>query len=405
MYYMENKDTGEIFSSVGAILSGQVRFDCTGKQKDALNKAITETYGIEKPQLLPISLVNVEVVPVFAGGTLGITSDGEATFPTTVQIGSSVVYNVANGSGKFAQLFANTVAAGGGDGSANPDFALQIYGDAELVGDPWVVEMEADLKQVWNYSRAKFGVEARIGWFDMTADFEKIMQDLQKDGHLKIRYIEGSLDNKNPGLQLFEQGKVLFEALNQQISEGEGLFKMEPNPAPPSPPPDGEGGPVLPWSVSINASYQESVFTQKIHYENRLEYLGRTLRSMPSSIVLAVSCGGDNKRLFFDLTAPNAPCITDAKVKAMQARLRVEKAKQTEVVQDASKALNEKKISLSTYNTVMSYLQNNSLTEDLDTEEGAPLQLGYSRKTMRLKTYRPKRANYRDILNRLELVA
>jgi hypothetical protein len=178
-------------------------------------------------------LRNTEIVPVFASQVLGIGSDGEATFPTIAQVGSSVSYSVGNGSGRFAQLFANVVAKGGGEGIANPDFSLIIYGEIEMVADPWVVEIEADLSAVWDYSRAKFGAEARIGWFNFTTELEDVMQELQKDEKLSIKYIEGSPDLKDPGNQLFEQGKVLFEAINAQISAGDGLFKLEPNPTPP----------------------------------------------------------------------------------------------------------------------------------------------------------------------------
>jgi len=368
-YYSQNPDTEEISSQVGAILSGQVIFDVANAQKRDLEIKIEEIYGIANPKLIPFMLLNTEVVPVFASQVLGIESDGQATFPTVVQTGSSVAYSVGNGSGKFAQLFANVVAKGGSEGIANPDFALSIYGDIELAADPWVVEIEADLSQVWEFTRAKFDAEAKIGWFSLTTSFEDVMQEMQKQDIVKIKYIEGSPDLKDPGNQLFEQGKLLFEAINAQVTAGDGLFKLEPNPVPPEPPPG--GGSVLPWGVTINASYQRSHFKQEISLKRRLEYSGRVLRTMPSSIVLAISCGPTTEKHFFDLMDMENPCITQTKIDAMNDRLDVERKAQNKVVEAASGDLDNGKIDNPTYDRVMDYLQNNSLTEDVEQEATA----------------------------------
>lgn len=363
-YYAENPDTGEINSLVGATISGQVIFDNTSAERERLINEIVSVYGIDKPRLTPMRLLNTSVLPVFASKTLGVADDGESTFPAIAEIGSSVVYNVANGRGKFAQLFANVVAAGG-EGLPNPDFALSIEGDVDYVADPWKVVIKADLQQVWQFVREQFSVSAQIGWFNLGgASYEKVMQDLQKNQIVTIKYTEGSPDNKNPGVQLFEQGKLLFEAINQQISAGEGLFKLEPNPDPP-PPPKG-GGSILPWSFSVSGSYQSQYFKQSIHWERELEYSGRALRRSPSSIVLAVSCGPSTKGYFYDLADPSTPCITKEKMTRMQDRLKLEKEKQTVVVKAASKDLNDNKISNKDYDRVMGYLQNNSLSEDVE---------------------------------------
>lgn len=372
-YYAENHDTGEINSLVGATIAGQVIFDNTSAERDRLRKEIIDVYGIAKPRLSPIRLLNTSVVPVFAKQTLGVADDGEATFPQIAEVGSSIVYNIANGRGKFAQLFANVVAAGG-EGAANPDFALSIEGDVDYVADPWKVIIKADLKQVWSFVREQFSASAQIGWFNLGgASYEKVVQDLQKNQIVTIKYIEGSPDNKNPGLQLFEQGKLLFEAVNQQISAGEGMFKLEPNPDPP-PPPKG-GGSILPWSFSVSGSYQSSYFKQEVHWERELEYSGRALRRSPSSIVLAVSCGPDTKRYFYDLSDPTSPCITKEKMDKMQGRLKAEKERQTVVVKAASKELSDDKISNQDFDRVMGYLQNNSLSEDVVSKSAAASSL------------------------------
>ena len=362
-YFAEDGSNGQINSLVGATVSGVTTFDLTGPQKEELRTAISQTYDIEKPKvkLLPMRLLNVQVDPVFAKKTLGVASDGEFTFPSIVQVGSSVAFNVANGAGKFAQLFANSVAAGGGPGVASPNFALNIYADVELVADPWVVEITAKLDQVWEYTRMAFEAKAQIGWFNLDTSLEKIMQDLQKKEIVTIKYIEGTYDKNSPGLQLFEQGKAIFDELNKQISAGEGLFKIEPNPAPPAPP-EG-GGPVQPWSIQLNASYQSSFFQQKIEKQIRLEYAGRTLRSTVAGIALAVSCGPATKQFFYDLGDPDEPCITKAKVDLMQARLEAEQKAQNVVVTSASKDLDKGTINPDEYSIVMRYLQQNSLTE------------------------------------------
>lgn len=363
-YFARNPDTDEISSQVGAILSGQVIFDVANAQKRELEQKITEIYDVTAPKLVPFMLLNTEIVPVFASQVLGIASDGEATFPTVAQIGSSVAYSVGNGSGRFAQLFANVVAKGGSVGIANPDFALNIYGQIEMAADPWVVEIEADLRQVWEFTRAKFDAEARIGWFSLTASFEDVMQEMQKQDIVTIKYIEGSPDLKDPGNQLFEQGKVLFEAINAEVSAGEGLFKLEPNPTPPDPP--AGGGSVLPWGVTVNASYQKSFFKQEIKRTRRLEYSGRVLRTMPSSIVLAVSCGSSTEKYFYDLMDMENPCITQSKIDGMNERLAAERKAQNKVVEAAAHDLDKGAIDNPTFDQVMAYLQNNSLTEDIE---------------------------------------
>jgi len=398
-YYTEDAATGVITSLVGATMSGQVIFDLAGAQRDALSKQIAETYGIPKPKLIPMRLSNSKVEAVFASKTLGITADGESTFPTIAQIGSSVLYNVANGSGKFAQLFANVVAAGGEVGIANPDFGMNVYGDVELVADPWKVLIKANLKQVWEFVRARFEVSAQIGWFNLgSSSYESVMQDLQKSNIVTIKYIEGSADLKDPGNQLFEQGKLLFEAVNKEISAGEGLFKLEPNPEPPKAPPG--GGTVLPWSFSVNGSYQKNFFKQDINWERELEYQGRILRRIPSSIVLAVSCGGAFSKFFFDLSDPSTPCITAAKIAGMQKRLKEEKAAQNAVVKGASKDLNEDRIGPKTYDQVMNYLQKNSLTEDEDSLGGNTARVGRDGRMSRARTYQFGGIGYQDILAR-----
>ena len=396
-YYTEDAATGVITSLVGATMSGQVIFDLAGAQRDALSKQIAETYGIPKPKLIPMRLSNSYVVPVFASKTLGISTDGESTFPNIAQIGSSILYNVANGSGKFAQLFANIVAAGGDEGIANPDFGMTVYGDVELVADPWEVSITADLKQVWEFVRNRFEVSAQIGWFNLgTTSYESVMQDMVKSNIVSIVYKQGSLDDKDPGNQLFEQGKLLFEAVNEQISAGEGLFKLEPNPEPP-PAPKG-GGTVLPWSFSVNGSYQSSFFKQEIKWQRDLKYQARILRRIPSSIALAVSCGGEFSKFFFDLADPTQPCITAEKIKRMQQRLAQEKAAQNAVVKEASKDLKEDRIAPKTYNQLMDYLQKNSLTEDVEMQDRAGPGLSRHGRASPLRTYRVGGIGYADIL-------
>jgi hypothetical protein len=283
-----------------------------------------------------------------------------------------VTYNIANGSGKFAQLFANVAAAGGREGLPNPDFAVGVYGDVELVGDPWKVEISADLSQVWEFTRAKFSASAQIGWFNLgSAEVTKLMQDLVKSEKVKIRYVQGSLDQKDPGSQLFEQGKLLFEALNTQLASGEGLFKLEPNPTPPEPP--AGGGSVVPWSISVNGAYQSTFFSQSVKWSRELEFVGRTLRRMPSSVVLALTCGPETQQFFFDLGDPDEPCVTTSKIRKMQNRLSAEKAAQDRVVGQAAKDVEENKLDRRTYTGLVNFLQENSITEDVKQSKAASL--------------------------------
>jgi len=381
-------------------MSGQVIFDCTSVQKRALEESIREIYDVARPQLIPLILQDVEVTPVFASQTLGVARDGESVFPTYIQVGTSAAYNIANGSGRFAQLFANIVAAGGGDGLPNSDFALSINGSAELVGDPWRVEISADLSQVWRFVRETFSASAQIAWFKLgDSSFTRVMQDLVKSEIVTIKYIEGSRDQKDPGNQLFEQGKLLFESMNQQLAAGEGLFKIEPNPAPP-PPPSG-GGSVLPWSFSVNGAYQASYFNQTIHWSRELEYVGRTSARIPSSIVIAVTCGHETDQFFFDLGDPGEPCVTAGKIARMQERLKLEKAAQDRVVRDASRDVESGELDKETYAEIINYLGRTSLTEDVQQSGGRAHSFGGHQRTLATR-YRRFAGEYTELLRRFE---
>jgi len=225
-----------------------------------------------------------------------------------------------------------------------------------------------------------------------------VMQRLVQSNTVTIKYIEGSYSTKDAGNQLFEQGKLLFEAVNTQLATGQGLFKVEPNPTPPEPPKG--GGSVLPWTFSVNGAYQSNFFTQSVTWSRELEYVGRTLRRMPCSIVLAVRCGSETEAFFFDVGDPNERCITGAKMKKMQERLKKEKSAQDALVAQAADDVQQQKLDKNVYTGIVNYLGTNSVTEDVKQSNGQSLGIAIGRQKG-VTRYLRRSGDYRELVAEL----
>jgi len=307
----------QFYDAFGAILAGKASIDITEEQRTAIIQKIRETFGVEEPKLSPITLTEVNVKPVFAGITLG-TDKGDIIFPEQFSFGNS--FNFLVGSPQNS-LFAHLVASKSGSGdSVDPSFGINIEAQAEFVGDPWKVTIEADLKQVWNYVRKRFGGGGiRIGWIRIKkAEYEKVMVDMEREAVIKLNFEEGSLNVEEHGREIFEMGKDLFSSFN---TDGD-FFKFEPLPNPSEPDES-----VFGWGVSLNAGYVDIEIDQSISFKRTIEYTGRLKRPIPSSLSLAVDCNDQTKEHFEDLGNAKEPCITQAKMNELQNRFSTEMEK------------------------------------------------------------------------------
>lgn len=172
------------------------------------------------------------------------------------------------------------------------------------------------------------GVQAfQVGWFKLKlGDYEKIIQDLQRDKIIKLRLVEGSLDNEKYGRYFLEMGKELFTAINQQVNSEVGFFKFEPSR---DMTPSTLSSTLWTWDVFINLAYGEQSlkFSQSLNYKNTISYSGRLRHLVPASMTLAVTCNEKSKNLFQDLGNVTEPCITPAKAEEFQKRLMAEVTK------------------------------------------------------------------------------
>jgi hypothetical protein len=362
--YLIQNDKGHIKSVTGAILSGRAVLDISEYQRSAIRAEITRAYRVPDPKLLPINLRNVQVQPVIGEKTLQLGEGADIQFPQTVQMGSTFNYLVGTGNSLFAAFVgAQSI---GTEPTPNPSFGINIFGDAEFQGDPWIVKVTADLSQVWSYVRRQFNVGLSFGWFQIPlAKYEQIIMDMHREEIIKLDFIEGSLDNEKFGRQIFEMGKEILEAVNALVDTQQGFFKFEPNPEPSS-----ADQPTSPlswaWRMFLNVGFGEESIqsSQSTHLEKQITYSGRLSVRVPSSMTLAVSCNDATGDYFQDLGAPDQPCITQNKVKELQDRLKHE----YEAKSNLEKQLYEKfvlgDISEDEYYAAMNRLHGFSSSED-----------------------------------------
>lgn len=357
--YLVQENDGSIRSRIGAIMSGLATADLTRAQRAALLEEIAQKYPGTNPRLLPLRMTEVTVEPMLAENVLGIKEGGDQDFPSTLTLGGQVPFVVGSGNSLFVDFVANRVTSD----RVTPNSAFMIFakGKVEYVGDPWEVHVEADLSQVWSYVRKTFGTSAKIGWFRIGgANYERIMQDLRRDNVVKMTFKEGSLDNEKFGRQIFEMGKEIFTAINNNAS-GEAYFKFEPNPNP------GGGsellgglGNLLPWSVSVNGSYTHQSYEQSIHFERDIRYTGRLKVEENIVVSLGVGCNSATRQFFRELGFESEPCITQSKSDAFQNRLEAEQQlRQQQVMRLLSSG-----ISLPEYREALKLLNTLSLSED-----------------------------------------
>lgn len=321
-----SKTGNRIDSIVGAILAGKAAIDISKSQREQIITQIRKDFGVNNPKLAPLSLTDVKVQPVIGTSTLNLGKDADIIFPQTIQLGTAFNYLIGTGNDRFARFVATQQQ--GNRLLPNPSFAINITGKTEFQGDPWTVEVTADLSQVWTYARKRASAKVSLGWFTFSlGDYEKIVEDLRRDKVITINQKEGSLDNERYGRQILEMGKQVFEAVNSQSNSQSGFFKFEPNRVPETA--KTSSGISWPWTFSVNLAYSHQAIksTQSMHYRSTISYTGRFKRDIPASMTLAVDCNAASKDHFQDLGDTSEPCITQAKIDEFNKRLGEEAAK------------------------------------------------------------------------------
>lgn len=349
-------------SCVGATVSGQAVADITKAQADAITKEAIRVYKVRDVNLVPLTLQDVTVQPILAKNIVEMGGASTVTFPERLQIGTQFGFNVNSGNSLFAELVGNQ---GSDDRASSPDIGINFYGLAELRADKWIAEITADLSQVWEYTRTKVDVSARLGWFNLGGgSLDRITQELIKKNIVKIRYVEGG-GGKEFGRQLLETTKTLFEAISAQITSGEGMFKFEPNPTPQEPPAskDSLGGDLLPWRVSVNASYVSNSFKQKIDFQQTIEFEGNVLTAFNGNMALALPCGPSTSAHFYDLQLKEPGCITKAKADGLQARIGKEVGAKDKKVKEYLAKVERGEWTIQQYGDMLALLNQINLTE------------------------------------------
>lgn len=349
-------------SVVGGVLAGRASADMTAAQREAITQAITEHYSIEKFSLVPLEVREVKVQPIFAKAFAEMGTGSGSTFPTTMKFGSTFNYNIASGNSLFAQMTGARIA--GGSDAGTPQVGANFTGIADFYGDPWEADIECDLSQVWNYTRDQVSAALDLGWFKFGTEFDKIAQSLIKSNIIKISYKEGSGGDQF-GRQLLETTKAVFEAINKQITSGEGMFRFEPNPDPQVLPKkeDGWASKLLPWQASVNLGFARNSFQQSISYKQSISFTGKIAVPVSTSMNLALSCNAQTEQFFTDLQLGKTGCITTEKSDGLQARLSAEvKAKNAKILELYDKLMLGQ-ITLAQYGALKDILNTIALTE------------------------------------------
>jgi len=346
----------------GGVVAGKVRFDATSEQLDALRDEIGRVYDIDDAQLVPVLLQETTAQPVFAQGVASLGGNSKYAFPSTVSVGSSFNFNIDSGNSLFPQLIAGLT--NNQEEASSPTIGMNILGKLQLYGEPFVARLHADLKQVWEYVRNKADVGAKIGWFNLTSQFDGIAQSLYRDNIIRIEFIEGRADSEF-GLQMLQSTKTVFEAINAKITAGEGMFRFEPNPAPQEPkePDSSWFSSLAPWSVSVNLSFVRNSFKQSITFDQEVRFQGLFTIPVSSSFNLGVICSPATKNMFHDRTNGENGCITAQKTDAFNRRIAKEVAAKEKRIQEYEDRLLSGRIDLKMFESLVALLNTRMLTE------------------------------------------
>ena len=372
-FYVRNGTTGSVESSVGAILSAAAVIGIDDATRRRLSAQITADFGVANPRLVPMPLANAKIQSLLLEDAINVAKLGQIT-SSNPSFEQEFAFSAGAKDNLFAQILATSDANSYGGVVANPHFTVELVGEAEFVGDPWKVEIDCDLAQVWKQVRTAASVSASIGWFRLgEANYNRINQDLARSGACRYTELPGSLiDPAKNLLPLLEMTRKIFEQLNAEARGGQGFFKFEPNPEAPAVSASGAKS-VWPWRVSVNAGYSSAHFTQKLTWKTTVELGTRFMYPIGATTSMAVLCNNQTKQFFQDLGNTAENCITQGKIDQLMRRLATEKAIVNQKLNDLEHRLIAGTVSTDVYNVLYRRWTTTSQTEGAQVV-GAELQ-------------------------------
>ena len=362
-YYV--KTGSKIRDVSGGTVSGQAVPDITEEQHASLLKEIGKVYKIDDAYLSPLTVEKAKIQPVFAGAVAAAGEGSSSTFPDTFQFGSSFNFNISSGNSLFPQLVA--VSNVGQEADVSSFIAANFQGIAKLYGDPWTARITADLSEIWSYVRNKGEAGVSAGWLNFGAAWDKVAQELVKNNIVKIEYREGT-GGEEFGRNLLESTRKLFDAINAQITAGEGMFKFPPNPDPQQPPEGSKswGSSLLPFSVSANLSFSSNSFKKEIKFDQEISFTG--IREIPvvSSMNLSAVCGSKTKGMFLDVGDAKNKCVDANTMDGWQRRMSAETKLKSKKTQEYEQMFISNKITFEQYQQLLAFLDTQTLSEAAD---------------------------------------
>lgn len=241
---------------------------------------------------------------------LGITLDGASLGDQT----EYVLESVSGGPGNGEQAFTATLSNLGGRLSVETP-ATQT-GDADFFGVRFrymvkgvTPKFKAKLSVNWKKSFEHF--HARVstgGWFSRASAVVDI-QEMKQSGAITLEVLSGAVDDKNETLI-----DSVFESLVNARINGTGMFQPQLRPAAVG----GGGGGGFGWGLNASSSFQkltEEVTQDFIIDKQNIQHRAYSLGG--SFGMLCVS----NPSKFVNLSEPSKPCVSDADLRALSARV------------------------------------------------------------------------------------
>lgn len=356
---------GASYNVSGGTVTGQAVPDMTAEQKSVLLKEIEKVTKISDPYLAAITVDNGTIQPVFANAVAAEGEGSSSTFPSKFQFGSQFNFAVASGNSLFPQLVAVSNSAQKTDVSSF--ISTNFYGTTKLYGDPWTALIKADLSQVWEYVRNKGDAGVSAGWLSFGAAWDNIAQELKKESIITMEFREGTGGDEF-GRSMLEATRKVFEAINGQITAGEGMFKFDPNPTPQEPPKrEGNwGSSLLPYTLSVNLSFSKNSLKQGIKFSEEVSFTG--IRDVPviSSMNLSGICDRNTVGMFMDVQHARNGCIDAETMAGWDKRLRAEQTAKTKKTQEYEEMFIAGKITFDQYEKLLALLATRTLTEALN---------------------------------------
>lgn len=298
--------------TMGGTISGTAVLDITKHQEQEIRAAITRDFGEAQVKLLPLDAEPVRIQPIFGSNTIGQAGKGDAQFGDgkSFKLGGKFPFIVGSPNNHtFAEYIAGRTTDSA-DVTNDSSFGVYLVGSAQFLGDPWVFDCKADLRQVWSKVRQRYGAGVGYSWISINLDYASIEQDLFRSKTIDCSFTEAQLDFEKFGRELFEVGKTALLSLNDPDNE---YFRFAPNPEPEDIAQKDQKV-TMGWGISLNAAYSSAHATQKIEWKEHIEYTGTVRREVPSTLVLAVKCDTRTQQYFTEAGVSES-CITSKKAK------------------------------------------------------------------------------------------